>query len=64
MKYLVDTNVLAELNDPGGHTHVRAWLRAISDDEICISVISIREIRKGIERQRARKPTIADQIDA
>ena len=55
MSYLVDTNVISELRkgekaDPA----VRAWFASVADDAIFLSVLTVGEIRQGIERIRRR----------
>lgn len=55
MSCLVDTNVLSELRkgkrcDPG----VLQWLDGVDDGDIYISVLTLGEIRRGIERIRRR----------
>ncbi len=65
MSYLVDTNVLSELRkgnrcDP----HVARWFAGLSEDEIFLSVLSIGEIRRGIERIRRRDAHAARVLEA
>jgi predicted nucleic acid-binding protein len=50
MGFLIDTNVLSELRkgarcDP----RVAAWVEPIPDEELFLSVISLAEIRRGVE---------------
>lgn len=57
MPYLLDTNILSELRrgrrcDPG----VKRWATSASGDQHYISVLSLGEIRKGIEVLRRRAP--------
>lgn len=57
MPYLLDTNVLSELRRGRKcDRRVRAWARATSRDRHFISVLSIGEIRKGIEILRRKSP--------
>jgi predicted nucleic acid-binding protein len=65
MGYLIDTNVLSELRkkqrcDP----HVSAWFAHVSSSELFISVLSLGEIRRGIELLRKRDPASARGLDA
>lgn len=65
MSYLVDTNVISELRkgrraDPA----VRSWFDGVADDEIFLSVLTIGEIRQGIERIRRRDPASALALDS
>ena len=50
MKYLLDTNVLSEIRKPRGHPGVKVFINALRDEDLFISVISIGEIRFGIEK--------------
>ncbi len=49
MSYLLDTNVLSELVRPKPDSNVLRWFDAISDEVLHISVLTLGEIRKGIE---------------
>jgi predicted nucleic acid-binding protein len=54
--FLLDTNVLSEFKRSGEpDPHVRDWLRATDPDLLWASVLSLGEIRKGIERLVAGK---------
>lgn len=64
MSYLVDTNILSELRkgrrcDP----HVAAWLTRVRPEELFLSVLSLGEIRRGIELLRPRDPAGAGSLD-
>lgn len=48
MKSLLDTCVLAELRQPGGHPGVKASVAEIADADLYLSVLTIGEIAKGI----------------
>lgn len=54
MSFLLDTNVLSELRKPHPDSHVRAWFAATPGERLFLSVLSIGEIRRGIERLRRR----------
>lgn len=63
MSYLLDSNVVSELRkrdraDP----HVREWFAGVDEDELFLSVLTLGEIRRGIElihrRDRARAVTL------
>jgi len=49
VSYLIDTNVLSELVRPKPSPAVLAWFRGVPDDSLYISVLTIGEIRKGVE---------------
>ena len=64
MKYLVDTNVISEIRkgsrcNPG----VSAWYATVVDEDLCISVLVLGEIRKGIELRRSRDPRQAQVLE-
>ncbi|MDR1966894.1 MAG: type II toxin-antitoxin system VapC family toxin [Synergistaceae bacterium] len=50
MKYLLDTCVLSESRRTSINPGLRKWLSAIPNAALFISVLSIGEIRNGIER--------------
>ena len=55
MSYLVDTNVISELRKGKRcDRNVTAWFERVDDDEIFLSVLTIGELRRGIERIRKR----------
>lgn len=47
--FLLDTNVVSELTKPRPAKAVRAWVEATPEDLIYLSVITIGEVRKGID---------------
>jgi toxin FitB len=64
MSYLLDTNVLSELRKQQPNRHVLAWYDTVSSAEIFVSVLSIGEIRLGIERLRSKDPARAEALEA
>jgi predicted nucleic acid-binding protein len=65
VRYLVDTNVLSEVRK--GHRcneSVAAWWSTVSEEDIFISVLTIGEIRKGIESIRRRDGRSASTLEA
>jgi toxin FitB len=57
MAFLLDTNVLSELRrDSKCNPHVLAWAQSVGSRPCYISVLSLGEIRKGIEVLRRRSP--------
>jgi len=64
LKYLIDTNIISEVRkgtrcDP----HVTAWYASVGDADIYLSVLVLGEIRKGIERVRAKDPAQANALE-
>ena len=50
MSYLIDTNVISELTRPKPSKAVLAWFDSIPAEALNISVLTLGEIRKGIEQ--------------
>jgi toxin FitB len=55
MKYLLDTNVISELVRAKPHSNVIAWFGQIPMDAIFLSVLTLGEIRKGVEKIKDNK---------
>lgn len=60
--YLIDTNVLSELRKPRRDPGVASWIRTVPGSELYLSTITVAEIERGIERQRAVDPAFAEQL--
>ncbi len=63
MAYLLDTCVLSELRRPLCDPGVAAWMAAIQPDEAFLSVLTLGEIRRGIELHRARDAKAAGALE-
>jgi len=50
MKFLLDTNVISEPMKPRPNAGVLAWLAEADEDGVFLSVVTITELRYGIER--------------
>jgi tRNA(fMet)-specific endonuclease VapC len=50
MKYLLDTNVISELVAKQPNPHVTQWIDRLEPEEAHLSVITIGELSKGIEK--------------
>ena len=62
--YLLDTNVVSELRKRDRcDENVAAWYTSISDDDLFLSVLTLGEIRKGIELVRDRDPRQAEVLE-
>lgn len=64
MTYLLDTNVISEIRKVRPNRNVRAWLGTAQSDQLYLSVLTIGEIRYGIERLRRRDIQQASVFDA
>ena len=63
MTYLLDTNVISELRKRDTDPHVLAWYAMVTSAEIFVSVLTMGEIRLGIERLRRKDATQADLLE-
>ena len=64
MTFLLDTNVVSELRKgPRAHPGVLDWFDQRSPQELCVSVITVGEIRAGIEQLRSRDHRQASALD-
>lgn len=64
MSYLLDTNVISELRKgERADANVTAWFVDVAEEEIFLSVLTIGEIRRGIENVRRRDPDSAAALD-
>ena len=53
MSFLLDTNVISEWVKARPNRSVVAWLAAVDEDRVFISVVTLAELRYGIERMTA-----------
>ena len=69
MSYLVDTNAISELRRKQPDVNVVAWFAARSTQSLYVSVLTLGEIRKGIETPGsgsvdvARRQALCDWLD-
>jgi len=61
--YLLDTNVISEARKRRPDAHVMAFFDAVSSADVFISVLTIGEIRIGIERLRRKDANQANALD-
>ena len=64
MSFLLDTNVVSEFAKAKPNPGVIAWLGSVPSTDLFLSVITLGEIRKGIERKRMTSPPDAARLDA
>jgi predicted nucleic acid-binding protein len=50
MSYLVDTNVLSELTRPTPAPSVVDWFEEVGDEALHLSVLTLGELRRGVEK--------------
>ena len=63
MSFLLDTVVLSELRKTRPSRKVIQWIKAQSSDSLFISVVSIGEIERGIERARTSDAVFAAELE-
>ena len=64
MSYLIDTNVLSELRRKQPHPGVSAWFAQRPASSLYLSVLTLGELRKGIDgvTDEARKLALCDWL--
>jgi tRNA(fMet)-specific endonuclease VapC len=65
MRYLLDTNVISELVAKQPNPRIIDWIDALDPNSVYLSVITIGELRKGIEKlpYSKRKDTLRDWLN-
>lgn len=64
MGFLIDTNILSELQKGGrADIGVKTWYNNCDPDDFFLSVLVVGEIRQGIERLRRRDPIQAERLE-
>ena len=65
MSYLLDTNVISELVSKRPNDRVIRWIDSVDDQRVFLSVITIGEIKRGIEKlsESQRKDNLNNWLD-
>jgi toxin FitB len=64
VSYLIDTSIVSEVGKGRRcDKRVSAWCAWIVDDDLCLSTLVLREIRKGVELARARDAAKASALE-
>jgi toxin FitB len=65
MKYILDTNVISEAINKQPNPQVMNWLRGMDAQDLYLSVVTVGEIKKGVEKlpESHRKQTIKDWFE-
>jgi predicted nucleic acid-binding protein len=63
MSYLLDTNVVSELRKRSPDPNVEAWYESVAGNQLYLSVLTLGEIRLGVERARRKDPAKAAVIE-
>ena len=66
MSFLLDTNVVSEWMKPRPNPGVVTWLEDVDEDRVFLSVITLSELRYGIERMAdgKRRRRLADWLES
>ncbi|MFC8801297.1 type II toxin-antitoxin system VapC family toxin [Promicromonospora sp. NPDC057138] len=66
MKFLLDTNIVSELRKPAERRseQFNDWAGDLSPSDTSLSVITVLELRAGIESKRRRDPQQAEILDS
>lgn len=62
MAYLLDTNVVSEIRKRAPNPAVEAWFDQVDETGLYLSVLTVGEIRRGVELLRTRDPEQAASI--
>ncbi len=64
--YLLDTNIISELRKGAvrAHPNLWKWWLSMKEENLFLSVLTLGEIRKGIDRLASRDPEQALVLDA
>ena len=63
MPYLIDTCVISELRKSRCDPAVSSWMAGIQPDEVFLSVLTLGEIRRGIELHRSKDAKAAGALE-
>ena len=63
MSYLLDTNVVSELRKRSPDASVEAWYDSVPGSQLFLSVLTIGEIRMGVERMRRKDTAKAASLE-
>jgi predicted nucleic acid-binding protein len=63
LSYLLDTNIVSELRKRDPDPRLLAWYATVRPVDLYLSVLTIGEIRRGVERLRRRDPVQAARME-
>ena len=63
MAYLIDTCVISELRKAHCNQGVASWMANVQPDEVYLSVLTLGEIRRGIELHRPKDTKAARALE-
>ena len=63
MTYLLDTNVISAFRTKTGQARLRPWLLRVGPEEFYLSVMTVGEVQRGIEKLRRTDASEATKIE-
>ena len=63
MNFLMDTCVLSELRRPLPNAAVMEWFKTVAEEALFVSVVTLAELSRGIEKARIINPAHAVRLD-
>ncbi len=63
MSFLLDTNVVSELRRPRLSARLSSWFDDQSSQDLFLSIVTLGEIRQGVEQLRSKDAKQANVID-
>jgi hypothetical protein len=64
MSYLLDTDIISEFRKRDrANPHVVSWFEERRPSELFLSILTIGELRQGVERVRRRDSISAENLD-
>ena len=63
MNFLLDTNIVSELRRAHPHAGLVSWFDVQSSHALFLSVLTVGEIRQGVEQLRSRDEKQAEHLD-
>jgi len=63
VSFLLDTNVISETTKKRPNASLMAWLQSVPSTDLFLSVVTLGEIRKGVELKRTANPEDAARLE-
>jgi len=63
LSFLIDTNIVSEIRRKSPHPGVLAWYASTPSERLFLSVLTVGQIRRGIERKRSDDPPAAASLE-
>lgn len=60
---LLDTNIISAMRRPDRNPRVAAWAASVAPEDFFLSVVSVMELQRGVDRLRGRDESQAAILD-